>query len=94
MSSLEADAGRGLVGVVQNFLGNRKITNLIEVVQSILEASKLLGANMSIKVHFLHYHLDRFPANCGNVSDEQDERFHQDIKEMETRYQGRCDARI
>ena len=49
---------------------------------------------MSIKVHFLHNHLDWFPANCGDVSDEQDECFHQDIKEMETRYQGRWDARV
>ena len=51
-----------------------------------------IGANMSIKVHFLHSHLDRFPENCGDVSDEQGERFHQDIKEMEERYQGRWDT--
>ena len=38
---------------------------------------------MSIKKHFLH--LDRFPANCGDVSDDQGERFHQAIKEMERR---------
>ena len=49
---------------------------------------------MSIKVHFVHNHLDQFPANCGNVSDEQGERFHQDIKEMETRYRGRWDSRM
>ena len=49
---------------------------------------------MSVKVHFLHNHLDRFPVNCGDVSDEQRERFHQDIKEMETRYQGRWGARM
>ena len=50
-----------------------------------------IGADMSIKVHFLHSHLDRFPENCGDVSDEQGEHFHQDIKEMEERYQGRWD---
>jgi hypothetical protein len=38
---------------------------------------------MSLKVHFLDY----FPENLGAVSKEQGERFHQDIKEMETRYQ-------
>ena len=42
-----------------------------------------VGANMSIKVHFLDSHLDRFPENCGDVSDEQEKRFHQDIKIME-----------
>ena len=44
---------------------------------------------MSIKIHFLHSHLDKFPSNLGAVSDEQGERFHQDIKVMEERYQGR-----
>ena len=85
MNPLEADVWRGFVGVVQNFLGNRRAANF-EVVQNMLYAYQGLGANMSIKVHFLHNRLDRFPANCGDVSDEQDESFHQDIKEMETRH--------
>ena len=38
---------------------------------------------MSIKVHFLHSYLDRFPGNLGALSDEQGERFHQDVKETE-----------
>jgi len=41
---------------------------------------------MSIKVHFLFNHVERFPDNLGDVSDEQGERFHQDIKIMEERY--------
>jgi DNA-binding ferritin-like protein len=32
---------------------------------------------MSLKVHFLHSHLDFFPENLGEVSDEQGERFQQ-----------------
>ena len=32
------------------------------------------------------------PPNLGAVSDEQDERFHQDIATMEERYQGRWDT--
>ena len=44
---------------------------------------------MSIKVHFLFSHIDSFPDNLDDVSDEQDERFHHDIKIMEERYQGR-----
>ena len=39
---------------------------------------------MSIKVHFfLHSYRDKYPDNCGDVSDEQEERSHQDIKTME-----------
>ena len=87
MNALEADAWTGFVGVVQNFLGNKKADNFVNIVSSMLDAYRRLGANMSIKVHFLHNHLDRVPENCGDVSDEQGERFHQDIKEIETRYQ-------
>ncbi|EZA54308.1 hypothetical protein X777_06138, partial [Ooceraea biroi] len=48
--------------------------------------------NMSLKVHFLNSHIDVFPENLGDVSEEQGEKFHQDIKEMERRYQGRWRA--
>ncbi len=49
---------------------------------------------MSIKVNFLNSHLDKFPGNLGDVSDDQDERFHQDIKAMEQRYQGKWDTHM
>jgi hypothetical protein len=42
---------------------------------------------MSLKVHYLASHLDFFPENLGAVSDEHGERFHQDIYNMENRYQ-------
>jgi hypothetical protein len=54
-----------------------------------LENFKKLGCNMSVKVHFLHSHIEYFPENLGRFSEKQGERFHQDIKEMEKRYQGR-----
>jgi len=37
-----------------------------------------------VKLHFLYFHLDFFPANLGDVSEEQGERF-QDMKEAERR---------
>ena len=43
---------------------------------------------MCIKVHFLHSHLDKFPDTWSYVSDEQGERFYQDIKTMEECYPG------
>ncbi|GFX11089.1 uncharacterized protein TNCV_4503041 [Trichonephila clavipes] len=49
---------------------------------------------MSVEVHFLHSHLDYFPENLGAVSEKQGERFHQDIKEMERRYQGRWNVNM
>ena len=49
---------------------------------------------MSIKLHNLHSHLDKFPDNLGDVSEEKGEKFHQDIKVMEDRYQGRWDSHM
>ena len=49
---------------------------------------------MSFKIHFLHSHLDFFSPNLGEVSDEQGERFYQDIFVIEGRYQSRFDANM
>lgn len=46
---------------------------------------------MSLKVHFLHSHLDFFPENLGKVNDEHRERFHQDLKFFGQDYQGYWD---
>ncbi|GBM06600.1 hypothetical protein AVEN_252851-1 [Araneus ventricosus] len=48
---------------------------------------KILGCSMSLKVHFLDSHLEYFLENLGAVSEEQGERFHHDMKEMERGYQ-------
>ena len=45
-------------------------------------------------MHFLYSHLDNFFENCRDVSDKQVERFHQDMKLMEERYQGCWDKRM
>ena len=44
---------------------------------------------MSLKTHFLESHLDFFPENLSEVSDERGERFHQDIMAMKKQYQGK-----
>ncbi|CAM1301858.1 Uncharacterised protein r2_g1166 [Pycnogonum litorale] len=92
MNEVELEAWKAFVLVVKNFLGNNKAGNYTELVTNMLTAFRNLGCNMSIKMHYLESHMDRFPENLGSMSDKQGERFHQDIKEMETRYQGRWDA--
>ena len=67
---------------VVNFLGNQKSDNYVEIVDNLLDRYKELGCNMSLKIHFLHSHLDFFPSNCGDVNDEHGERFHQDVSTM------------
>ncbi|KAK8374315.1 hypothetical protein O3P69_018357, partial [Scylla paramamosain] len=43
---------------------------------------------MGLKVHILDAHLDNFKVNMGAYSEEQGERFHQNIMNFEQRYQG------
>ncbi|UYV80311.1 hypothetical protein LAZ67_18002370 [Cordylochernes scorpioides] len=66
-----------------------KVENYRDIVNDLLLSYKALGCNMSLKIHFLHSHLDFFPDNLGAVSDEHGERFHQAISSMEKRYQGK-----
>ena len=91
MTALERAVWLSFVAVVQNFLGNNKVENYCELVNRMLLAFRDFGCNMSIKLHFLNSHLDQFPDNVSAASDEQGERFHQDLKIMEERYQGRWD---
>ena len=74
------------------FLGNVKAVNVGKLVENLITSYEKLGCNVSLKTHFLQSHLDSFPANCGAVSDEHGERFHQDISAMENRYKGKLSA--
>lgn len=82
-------AWNSFVQVSTNFLGCTKAENYKDLVDNLLQCYERLGCNMSLKIHFLHSHLDFFPENCGAVSDEHGERFHQEISKMEQRYQGK-----
>ena len=94
MTAVESAAWCSYVSVVREFLGNTKASNYQHLVDLMLRNFQALGVRMSIKLHYLFSHLDYFPENLGDVSEEQGERFHQDIKIMEERYQGRWDAHM
>src|SRR5215470_1287932 len=89
LNPAESAAWKAFVMLTENFLGNHRADNYVELVQNMLAAYERMGARMSLKMHFLHSHLDFFPSNLGAVSDEHGERFHQEIAVMESRYQGR-----
>jgi hypothetical protein len=80
--------------LIDNFLGNHKASNYAARVDKLLKAFKNLGCNMSLKVHYLHSHLDFFPENLGDNSDEHGERIHQDLARMEKRYLGKSSASL
>ena len=54
--------------------------------ETMLANFQALGAQISIKLHYFLCPLNPFPDNLGDMSEEQKERFRQDIKIMEERY--------
>jgi hypothetical protein len=89
LTQVEKIAWSSFKNVTKLFLGNIKAEKFQDIVPELLDSYQDLGCNMSLKIHFLHSHLDFFPDNLGAVSDEHGERFHQDIASMEKRYQGK-----
>ena len=75
MNEVELEAWRAFVLVVKNLFGNNKARNYAELV-NMLTAFRNLGCNMSVKMHYLFSHMDRFSENLGSMSDEQGKRFH------------------
>ena len=89
MSDLERNAWQAFRMIVEGFLGKHRRDDYVLLVSNLIKSYEKLGCRMSLKLHFLHSHLDFFRDNLGNVSEEHGEKFHQDIQVMEKRYQGR-----
>jgi len=68
-----------------NFLGNAKVESYKELAEDLLSLYQSIGCNMSLKIHFLHSHLEFL---LPNLSDEHGEWFHQDFFTMEKRHAG------
>ena len=83
MNSAELSAWAAFANVVKFFLGKTKAPNYTEFIETLLTSLHQLGANMSIKLHFLHSHLACIAENLGDVSDDQGDRYHQQISDME-----------
>ena len=85
LASVELQAWNSFKDVVHQFLGNYKSDDCKNIVNSLISNFQALGCRMSIKLHFLDSHIYYFPENLGDYSEEQGERFHQDIYNMEKR---------
>ncbi|QQP54164.1 Uncharacterized protein FKW44_006903 [Caligus rogercresseyi] len=72
MNTLECAAWKSFVQVVNNFLGNTKAANHARLISTMIEAFQKL----------------KFPENLGAMSDEQGERFHQDMRQIEESHDG------
>ena len=80
LNPLDLAAWNAMKSVVVNFLESHRHEKYPYIVDSMLKAYEQLGACMSLKIHFLHSHLAFFPPNIGEISDEQGERLHLDIR--------------
>lgn len=78
--------------VVHKFLRNIKDPDYKTIIQRMLAAYEAQGCKMSLKVNFLHSHIKYFPENLGAYSEKQGERFHQDVRDIDRRYQGKWDV--
>lgn len=58
LSEKERAAWNSFKIVVKNFLGNNKSENYKAIVTDLLKKYQQMGVNMSLKIHFLHSHLD------------------------------------
>lgn len=90
MSQTQLAAWRSINSVRKNFLGNYRAPNYEELINGLICNFQNIGARMSLKLHMFHSHLNFFSPNLGAVSEEHGERFHQDIKVMEQRYNHKC----
>ncbi|GBL83795.1 hypothetical protein AVEN_132680-1 [Araneus ventricosus] len=94
MGDNEKEAWDSFKDVVHRVLENTKDPLYKTNVQRMLTAYEAQRCKMSLKVQFLHSHIDHFPENLGAYSEEQGERFHQDVSDIERRYQGRWDVNM
>ena len=94
LSPTEREAWQCFIDVVNGFLGNHKVENYKEAMPRLIDTYQQMGCRMSLKLHVLHSHLEVFKSNMGAYFEEQGERFHQDVKEFDKRYQGQYNERM
>jgi hypothetical protein len=79
MTEVEREAWIVFRSVVAKLLWNNKDPDYVTIVANMLDIFKVVGCLMSLKIHFFEFTLGFF--YCA-VSEEEGERFHQDIKEQ------------
>lgn len=94
MTDTEKSAWLSFKQVVEKFVGNDRSADDKKVVANMVRNFGELGCLMNLKLYFLHSHIDEFPVNCGGKSEEQGDRFHQDFKDAERRFQGHWDINM
>jgi hypothetical protein len=89
LDDVERRAFNAFVEVCTKFLGGNRSDDYISICKEVGDSFFQMGCNNSPKMHYISNHIDKFPPNCADFSDEMGERFHQDIMKFERKYQGR-----
>lgn len=82
----EKNAWNAIKRLIQGFFGKHRSTTFRDDINEMLRAFDLIGVNMSLKIHYLHYHLNYFAAQLSTESEEHGERYHQTALPFESRY--------
>jgi len=93
LNETERNSWLSLKRICKDFLGNQKAAKYQDAEKDLLISYKAFGCNMILKIHFLKSHLEFFPENLGEVTDEYGEIFHHDILVMKKRYQDKWTSR-
>lgn len=75
--------------MIEKCLGIHRDPNFRIYIADMLTAFKKNNVNMSLKIHFLHCHLDEFETQSPAESDEFGEKFHQTVAFLEQWYIGK-----
>jgi hypothetical protein len=94
LNATERRAWEASESVCRNILGNKEVDNYSGILQELISSHSAMGCNMSLKLRFLHSHLDTFPENMEALSDKHRERFHRGISQMEKKYSGKWSPNI
>ena len=93
MTEKQRRAWEAFGGVVNGFLGNKRAEDYVELIDNLIDSYRLCECRMSIKMHYLHSHLDFFLAqtwgplvkSTGNASTKTFGKWKGDIRGDGTR---------
>lgn len=75
--------------VISRLLGKKRSGAYGPFLEGMMTSFEQLNVHMSLKIHYLHCHVDDFLQQMSTESDEHGERFHQIAAVMEARYKGK-----
>ena len=92
MSFKKKEAWQSFRGAVEGFLSNKKDPNFQKLVARLIRNFSKLGKSNIFEAAISLFTPGFFQNNLGDFSEENGERFHQDIESIKRKYQGRWDS--